>query len=314
MSVFSDYTFLSTNGKTSIHVRRYTPDGALRGIIQIAHGVAEHVERYDAFAAFLAENGFLVVANDHLGHGQSVAHPEDLGFFGEENGWQLPVGDMHKLYELTHAEHPELPYFLFGHSMGSFLARTFIIQYPEALTGAIICGTGQQSALMVAGGKLLGKMEMNKHGARYKSEKLNGIAFGSYNNGFAEHRTDYDWLSRDNAVVDKYIEDPLCGFVPSAGLFYDMMTGIQFIGSAKNIAKMNKSLPVFLIAGDKDPVGENGKGVAKVNSLFLRSGMSDVTMKLYPDCRHEILNELNKDEVMRDVLNWIVSKLPQAAV
>ena len=181
------------------------------------------------------------------------------------------------------------------------------------LTGAIICGTGQQSGLMVTGGKLLAKMEVNKNGARFKSEKLNQIAFGSYNKGFAEHRTDFDWLSRDSANVDKYIADPLCGFVASAGLFFDMMTGIQFIGSAKNIAKMNKALPVFFIAGDKDPVGENGKGVVKVYHLFLNAGMSDVTMKLYPDCRHELLNELNKDEVMLDVLNWLVSKLPKAA-
>ncbi len=312
MSCFNDYTFKSCNGVTDIHVRRCTPDGEPRGIVQIAHGIAEHVERYDGFAAFLADSGFLVVANDHLGHGQSITGEDDLGFFAEHGGWELAVGDMRKLYEITHEEFPALPYFLFGHSMGSFLARTYIIKYPAGLAGAIICGTGQQSSLIVAGGKLLGTMECRRNGTRFKSEKLNKLAFGSYNAGFDEHRTDYDWLSRDNAIVDKYIEDPLCGFIPCAGLFTDMMGGIQYIGAKKNIDRMDKTLPVFFIAGSKDPVGENGKGVTRVYNSFRSAGMQDVTMKLYPDCRHEILNELNKDEVMGDVLNWLQSKLPHA--
>ena len=313
MSQFSDYTFSSSNGKTNIHVRRCTPDGAVRAVVQIAHGIAEHVERYDGFAQFLASNGVLVVANDHLGHGQSITGDADLGFFAESGGWDLVVNDMHKLYESTHAEFPAVPYFLFGHSMGSFLARTYIIRYPNDLTGAIICGTGQQSALIVAGGKMMGGMECRKNGPRFKSEKLNAMAFGSYNKGFSEHRTDYDWLSRDNAVVDRYIADPLCGFIPSAGLFTDMMTGLQFIGRKDNVARMKKTLPILLIAGDKDPVGENGKGVRRVYEMFRKAGMQDVSIKLYPDCRHEILNELNKDEVMQDVLAWLQSKLPSSA-
>ncbi len=312
MSSFSDDTFLSSNGKTNIHVRQCTPDGAIRGIVQIAHGIAEHVERYDAFAQFLAGKGFLVVANDHLGHGQSISSQEDLGFFGETGGWDLAVSDMHKLFEITHEKHSGLPYFLFGHSMGSFLARTYIIRYPDDLAGAVICGTGQQSGLIVAGGKMMGGMECRKHGPRYKSEKLNAMAFGSYNKGYAEKRTDYDWLSRDPAVVDRYIADPLCGFIPSAGLFTDMMCGLQFIGKAANLTAMKKTLPVLLIAGGKDPVGENGKGVRRVYEMFRKAGMQDVTMKLYPDCRHEILNELNKDEVMSDVDTWLESKLPLA--
>ena len=312
MSAFTDYSFLSSNGKTEIHVRRCTPDGKIVGIVQIAHGIAEHVERYDAFASYLAENGYLVVANDHLGHGKSISDESDLGFFAEHGGWELAVGDMRKLYEQTHAEFPELPYFLFGHSMGSFLTRTYIIKYRSGLAGAVICGTGQQAAPIVAGGKLLGKMECRKNGATYKSEKLNKLAFGNYNNCFEVRRTVCDWLSRDNAAVDKYIEDPLCGFIPSAGLFTDMMEGIQFIGSQKNIARMNKDLPIFFISGDMDPVGENGKGVIRVYNAFLKAGMSDVTMKLYHECRHELLNELNRDEVMKDILDWLQSKNSQA--
>ena len=313
MSVFSDSTFLSSNGSTNIHVRRCMPDGPVRAVVQIAHGVAEHIERYDAFAAYLADNGFLVVGNDHLGHGKSIASDEDLGFFAENGGWELVVGDIRKLYESTHAEFPEVPYFLFGHSMGSFLARTYLIKYRSGLTGAIISGTGQQAAPIVFGGKLLGQMECRSKGVRYRSEKLNKLAFGNYNDCFEVRRTANDWLSRDPAAVDKYIEDPLCGFVPSAGLFTDMMSGIQFIGSAKNVRRMNKDLPIFFVSGDMDPVGENGKGVMRVYNSFLKAGMTDVTMKLYHECRHELLNELNKDEVMKDILDWLNSKMPESA-
>ncbi len=313
MTDFSDYTFLSGNGKTNIHVRRCTPSGTIRGVVQLAHGIAEHVERYDGFAQFLADHGYLVVANDHLGHGKSIAGDEDLGFFGETDGWKLTAGDMRKLYELTHTEYPSVPYYLFGHSMGSFLARTYIILYPDDMAGAIICGTGQQSPLMIAGGKLMGKMECRRNGPRSKSEKLNALAFGSYNKGFDVHRTDYDWLSRDNEIVDRYIADPLCGFIPSAGLFTDMMGGLQFIGKAENIARMKKTLPVFLIAGEKDPVGENGKGVRRVYEMFRKAGMQDVSIKLYPECRHEILNELNKEEVMKDILDWLDVRLQKGS-
>ena len=308
MSTFQDSTFLSENGKTNIHVRSCIPDTPPVGVVQIAHGIAEHVERYDGFARYLADRGWLVVANDHLGHGQSVREESELGFFAENGGWELAVGDMRKLYALTHSSRPELPYFLFGHSMGSFLTRTYLIRCPDGLRGAVICGTGQQSPALVAGGNFMGALEVRRKGPRFRSETLNKLAFGSYNKCFPEQRTDYDWLSRDTETVDRYIADPLCGFVPTAGLFSDMMGGIRFISSRKNIARMPKALPVFFISGDMDPVGENGKGVQRAYNAFLAAGMQDVTMKLYHDCRHELLNELNRDEVMRDVLDWLESK------
>ena len=312
MSVFTDSSFLSCNGKTQIHVRRCTPVGRIIGVVQIAHGIAEHIERYDDFAAFLAENGFLVVGNDHLGHGKSINDESDLGFFAENGGWQLVVGDMRKLFEATHAEFPDVPYFLFGHSMGSFLSRTYIIKYPKGLDGVILCGTGQQTPPIVASGKLLARL-VRRDGARKKSDLINSVAFGSYNNRIKPRRTDFDWLSRDSAVVDRYIADPLCGFIPSVDLFLNMLEGIEFIGAPKNISRMEQSLPVFLISGEEDPVGEYGKGVMRVYKAFLDAGMTDVTMKLYPDCRHELLNELNRDEVMADILGWLKTRLPQPA-
>ena len=312
MSVFTDSTFLSCNGKTQIHVRRCTPEGRIVGVVQIAHGIAEHIERYDDFASFLAGNGFLVVGNDHLGHGKSISDESDLGFFAENGGWQLVVGDMRKLYESTHAEFPDVPYFLFGHSMGSFLSRTYIIKYPKGLDGVILCGTGQQIPPIVASGKLLGR-QVRRRGVRYQSELINQVAFGSYNNRIKARRTAYDWLSRDSAVVDRYIEDPLCGFIPTVELFLDMLEGIEFIGAQKNIKRMDPSLPIFLISGEQDPVGEYGKGVLRVYKAFLSAGMTGVIMKLYPECRHELLNELNRDEVMADILGWLKTRLPQTA-
>ena len=311
MPVFTDHSFLSSDGKTNIHYRVCTPEQPPRGIVQIAHGIAEHVERYDGFAQYLAERGFLVAANDHLGHGQSVNTPEDLGFFAEEKGWDLVVSDMHKLHTLLAQAHPGLPCFLFGHSMGSFLTRTYIIKHPDGLAGALLSGTGQQIPPIVASGKLMGR-RAQKRGLKYKSERINNVAFGSYNNRYQNPRTPYDWLSRDNDVVDKYIADPLCGFIPSVTLFVDMMEGIEFIGSKENCDGMNKDLPVFILSGDMDPVGEFGKGVLRVYDIFLTVGMNDVTLKLYHGCRHEILNELNKDDVMNDIYFWIESKLKKA--
>lgn len=308
MHQFSDYTFRSCDNKTDIRVRRCVPDGAVRGVVQIAHGIAEHVERYDRFAAFLAENGFAVVANDHLGHGKSMANESCRGFFADNGGWELAVGDMRRLCRLTSDEYPGLPYFLFGHSMGSFLSRTFIIRFPELLSGVILSGTGQQAPALLTCGKLLGSVEIRRHGRRYVSSKLDKLAFGAYNKGFMPTRTSYDWLSRDTDEVDKYIADPLCGFMATSGLFHDMMGGLKFIGDDRNIERMRKDLPVFFLSGTQDPVGENSKGVLRVYNSFLGAGMEDVTLKLYPGGRHEMLNELNYQEVQRDALTWLCAK------
>ena len=309
MPSFHDDTILSGDKKTELRVRHCLPETTPKAVVQIAHGIAEHVERYDDFAAFLAENGFVVVANDHLGHGKSILKPEMQGFFAETGGWELVVGDMRRLYERTHADFPELPYFLFGHSMGSFLTRTYLIRHRDGLRGAVLSGTGQQPGAVVAAGLMMGNREIKKHGAAYQSEFLNNMAFGSYTKGIEPLRTVSDWLSRDEAAVDRYVADPLCGFIPTAGLFRDMMHGIAFNQNAKNVARMKKDLPIYFMSGDHDPVGANGKGVMKAYQSFLKAGMTDVTLKLYSGGRHEMLNEINKDEVYADVLAWLNSKL-----
>ena len=308
MARMSEFSFLSSDGKTMLYAREYLPEGEAVGIVQIVHGIAEHIARYDNFASFLADCGYIVIAHDQLGHGKSAPDEEHLGFFSEEAGWEKAVQDIHALHDKTAARYPGKPYFLFGHSMGSFLTRTYLIRFRAGLDGAVISGTGHQSAALVAAGKAMSALDIRRHGATHKSDFLNKMAFGNYNDKLENVRTVSDWLSRDEAAVDLYNEDPLCGFVPTAGLLHDMMSGIEFITKPKNIARMKKDLPILFVSGDCDPVGEQGRGVIRAYKHFLKAGMKDVTMKLYHGGRHEMLNEINRDEVYDDILNWLNSK------
>lgn len=305
MARMSESTFLSSDGKTQLYYRVYLPEDEAVGIVQLVHGIAEHISRYDDFANFLADHGYIVAGHDQLGHGMSSLNESTLGFFSEKDGWEKAVEDIHTLHDIVAERFPGKPYILFGHSMGSFLARTYLIQYKSGLDGAIISGTGQQSRALVTGGRLMSALEMRRHGATYKSTLLNNMAFGSYTKKLGHVRTPSDWLSRDESVVDQYIEDPLSGFVPSAGLLHDMMEGIEFISKPKNIAKMKKDLPILFFSGDCDPVGEQGRGVTRAYKAFRKAGMTSVTMKLYHGGRHEMLNEINKDEVYQDILHWL---------
>ena len=311
MPEFKDYFFDSTTGCNSIHVRRCSPEGKPKAIVQIAHGIAEHINRYDEFASFLASNGFLVVGNDHLGHGQSIGSTGIQGFFAANDGWSYVVSDMKRLHDMTQSEYPDVPYIMFGHSMGSFLTRTYLINYPEAYDLAIISGTGHQSKVLADSGYLMASCAVKMYGPEKVGTKLNNIAFGAYNKDFEPKRTDYDWLSRNADNVDAYINDPLCGFVATVSLFRDMMGGIRLITNNANIAKMNKDKPVYFMSGASDPVGENGKGVERAYKAFCNAGLKDVFMRLYPEGRHEMLNEINRDDVYNDILTWINSKLKQ---
>ena len=308
MPTFRDFYFNSSTGKNKIHARMCTPDAEPKAIVQIIHGIAEYIDRYDDFMTFLAKNGFIAVGTDHLGHGKSIEKEDQRGFFAYENGWDYAVRDEEVLRLAMRENYPELPIIVFGHSMGSFLARTLIIRYPEAYNAAVISGTGNQGAALVNGGLFMGNLITGLMGAHHYSKLLNNLAFGSYNKIYENPKTDYDWLSRDEANVQKYIDDPLCGFIPSCSLFRDMMTGVKFITNKKNLTKMNKNMPVYFMSGSMDPVGECGKGVEKAYNNFIEAGMNDVSIKLYPEGRHEMLNEINKKEVYSDVLAWLNSK------
>lgn len=309
MPTFKDFFFNSSTGKNKIHARMCVPDAEPRAIVQIIHGIAEYIDRYDEFMSFLAENGIIAVGTDHLGHGKSIENEEQTGFFAYENGWDYVVRDEEVLRLAMHENYPELPIIVFGHSMGSFMTRTLLIRYPDAFNAAIISGTGNQGAALVNGGLFMGNLVTGLKGAHHYSKFLNNLAFGSYNKIYENPKTEYDWLSRDEANVQKYIDDPLCGFIPSCSLFRDMMTGVKFITNKKNLTAMNKDMPVYFMSGDMDPVGECGKGVQKAYNNFLDAGMKDVSIKLYPGGRHEMLNEINKDEVYADILAWLGSKI-----
>jgi len=309
MSELIDFYYRSSTGLNNIHARKCVPDGEIKAIVQIVHGIAEHIDRYEEFMKKLADNGYLAVGEDHLGHGKSISNSREQGIFAYENGWQHVLDDLDILRDDMHAQYPQVPYVFFGHSMGSFLTRNYIIDHPDKVDGAIISGTGNQPKAMVIGGYVMAQLLVKKNGADGDGKILNDIAFGSYCDRIENKRTEFDWLSRDNAQVDKYIEDPLCGFVGKISLYRDMMSGIKYITDGKNLVKMNKEMPVYFMSGDCDPVGDYGKGVEKAYKAFCSAGMHDVFMRLYPGGRHEMLNELNKEEVYADILKWLGEKI-----
>ena len=309
MTIQSEYFFPSSDGKTLIHVNQWTPAGReVLGVVQIAHGVAEYGRRYEPFARYLCAHGFAVVANDHLGHGQSLIEGAPMVYFGEADGWRHVVDDIEELRRRTAKVFPGRSYFLFGHSMGSFLSRTHLIRYPGRLTGCVLCGTGHQSPAVIASGKLVADREIRRLGKKAFSVRADALAFGAYNKHFSPVRTKVDWISASEANVDAYIADPLCGGNATLGLFRDMLDGLGFLTKQSNINRMDKELPVFFIAGDQDPVGDLGRGVRKAYECFQKAGLRDVSIKLYHGLRHEILNEATRQYVYQDVLDWLTAR------
>lgn len=305
--MYRDITY-SSCGKGQIHACRWEPEGSVKGIVQIVHGIAEYAQRYQDFAAFLNRLGYLVVAEDHMGHGESGGKDCVQGHF--YGGWFSAVADSYQLLQDTKTEFPDVPYILFGHSMGSFMVRTMLIQYPNSgISGAIICGTGWMPEAVLRAGLTVAKA-ICRFGNEYKPNTLlHKLMFGAYNSRVEHPRTAFDWLSRDNAQVDRYIADPLCGFPETAGLARDMLEGILFIQQQENLQKMNKSLPVHFVAGGDDPVGDYGDGVRKAAKMFQECGIQKASCRIYSLCRHEILNEINKNEVYEDIAEWIKSVL-----
>ncbi|MBR4972465.1 MAG: lysophospholipase [Oscillospiraceae bacterium] len=299
----TDFYFPS-NGKGMIHGCRWEPAGKPVAVLQIVHGVAEYAARYDNFATFMAEHGFLVVAEDHMGHGGSIGNEGYMGCFA--GGWHKAVADCHRLLSYTRMEYPDVPYILLGHSMGSFMVRTLLAKYPKCgVSAAILSGTAWMHRGIINSGLAAAILVGKRQGPEKPSKLLNDMMFGSYNRKIAHQRTSYDWLTRDRKVVDAYVADPLCGFTITAGLAKDMMTGLLYIQEPENLAKMRKDMPVLFLAGSEDPVGNYGEGVKQTAQAFLKAGMENVAMRLYPLCRHEVLNELNRDEVYTNILDWL---------
>ena len=305
----NEFTFASSDGRTQIHAIEWTPAEAPVAVLQIAHGMVEFIDRYNAFAEYLAGEGIAVVGNDHLGHGLSVASEEDYGFFAEKNGNACVLADLRALHERTAEKYPNVPYFFLGHSMGSFLARQYIQRYSGDLAGAIIMGTGSQPGLVLALGKKMCASRAKKFGWHYRDEKINNLALGSNNKRFEPARTRADWLTRDEAVVDSYVSNPRNSFIFTVNGFHEMFTSIQEAQRGSGIAKIRKDLPIYVVSGAEDPVGGFGKGVKKVYDAFVAAGLRKVEMKLFPDDRHEILNELNREAVYEDLLAWMKAQM-----
>ncbi len=297
--------------KERIYIYRWLPDlmKPLRCIIQIAHGMAEHAGRYRAFAKYLNSIGIGVYANDHRGHGKTAGQIENVGYFADKNGWELVVNDMFQLTDRIRDKHEGIPVFLLGHSMGSFLARDYISRSESDLSGVILSGTAGDPGIMGSIGIFTAKFSCRFKGRRTPDKLLDKLSFGSFNKKFEPARTKFDWLSRDEQIVDNYIEDEFCGGVFSSGFFLDLFQGIKKINNRNNINSISSDLPIFFMSGEKDPVGAESKGVKKVIKEFKKAGLQDIEYKFFDNGRHEMLNELNRSEVFEVISEWIGKKL-----
>ena len=312
MATMREFTFPSSDGTHSVGAVWWLPDeGAPRAVVQLVHGISEYIGRYAPFARYLTDHGFAVVGHDHLGHGRTAKGREEYGWFAERDGWKYVLKDTHTLRQLAGEAYPGLPYFILGHSMGSFVTRGYLMFYPGTVDGAILSGTGQEAGLLVGFGQKLSALLCRIKGPDHVSSFVYQLSLGNYDRAFRPNRTDSDWLSRDQASVDAFLADPLCGFQPTVGMFRDMLGGIRYIGDPVNAVRMDQYTPVLFLSGDRDPVGSMGRGVRRVEKLFREAGCRDVTVKLYPGARHEILNETNRAEVQQDLLDWLEKKLPQ---
>ncbi|WP_042461556.1 alpha/beta hydrolase [Neobacillus dielmonensis] len=311
MATVSEFTFQTMDGIDIFAKKWMNKDvGTPKAIVQIAHGMAEHIARYDTFARNLVTENVFVYGNDHRGHGETGKKANSIGYFADEQGFEKVVEDMRNLTTIIEKEYPDIPIYLFGHSMGSFLSRRYIQRFGGLLSGTILCGTSGNPGIMGKIGKVIAARESKKKGSKTPSPFLNNLTFGSYNKAFQPNRTEFDWLTRDEKEVDQYIADPLCGGIFTAGFFYDLLDGLLTTNMPQNIGVIPTNLPIFLISGDQDPVGgKKGKGVIQTMQQFKNAGLQDVSIKLYPEARHELLNEINKNEVQNDIIEWINAHL-----
>lgn len=279
-----------------------------KAVIQIAHGMAETAQRYETFAKVLTKNGYIVYINDHRGHGKTAKIIENVGHLAEKEGFRCLVEDMYTLTNIIKKENEDLPIYLFGHSMGSFASQRYIMDYSNNLSGLILCGSNGKQGIILNLAHLIINREIKKYGRRSKSNKINNLIFGGEIIRRNE-KTKFDWLSRDKEQVEKYINDPFCGVVCSCGFFYDLVQGLKEIEDKENLKKVPLDIPIYIISGDKDPIGKNGKGVLRLRDRYIKLGVKDVTCKLYKDGRHELLNEINKEEVFEDIICWLNNKI-----
>lgn len=298
--------FDSTNGTDTSAYYIYEPDEGIqrRCVIQLVHGMCEYVERYEHFIEYLCAQGYIVVGNDHLGHGNTAKCDNDLGYFAPEMGWTFLPKDMRRMTLIAAEKYPDLPLVIFAHSMGSFIARAYMVKYGTKYDGAVLCGTSSGEPVSNAA-LMLAKTLSLQNGDHYRSEKLENMMSSFSNMRIAVKKTRYDWISRDPEVVAKYITDKLSSFTFTVRGYYDLVMLLDYVNTPDWAQKINKDVPLYLISGTDDPIGNYGKGVQRVYQRLEEAGVADVEMKLYEGARHELINETNREEVFSDINSWI---------
>ena len=301
----------SRDEKSRLHGVRYIPEDkdSIRCIVQIVHGMAEYIERYEEFAEFLTARGCVVIGEDHMGHGKSVGKYGKYGYFCEQDPATVLVRDVHRLKKATVELYPNVPYVIVGHSMGSFIVRNYMFPYGKGIDAAVIMGTGMPRKAVLVISRTLAAAQRILLGAGKKGKLLDKLAFGSYNRHIQNPKTPFDWLSREGERVKQYLEDPMCGFVFTINGFETLFELISRLYHAENLERIPKKMPVFLLSGDDDPVGDYGKGVRKAYISLRAVGLEDIKIKLYEGGRHELLNETNRQDVMQDIYKWMEKKV-----
>ena len=297
--------FPSSDGTHTVYARIFLPtEAAVRGVVQLAHGMCEHIKRYDEMGALLAKNGYVFCGNDHLGHGETAASPEELGFFAKEDGVDTVVSDLFKLSRIMHGRFLDKPLFLMGHSMGSFLVRIYAKTYSRYLSGLLILGTGGPNPLLPIG-RGLAKTIIAFRGQKHRSQLLRRLAHAGYLSRCGKNPAPTAWLSTDEARIAAFGKDEKCGFAFTVGAYLDLFEMLGRANDKTAYASVPKTLPVCLLSGDADPVGGYGKGVRKVARQYKKAGVTDLTMKLYEGMRHELHNEICREEFYNDLLSWL---------
>lgn len=296
-----------SDGK-NVALHTFVPEGDVKAVVQLSHGMAEHSMRYEELGKFLCDNGIAFYAHDHRGHGETAESVEDLGFLAEKDGFNRVVEDLATLIRKCKEDFPGKKVILLAHSFGSFVSQCYIEKYGNEIDGVVLCGSAGPRLMLTGVGKVISGIVMKCSGKRKKSALLDTLVFGAYNKGI-ESDSAAAWVCRDSEVVKKYDDDPFCGFKVTNEFFYDFLSGLCSIHKKRNMNKIPKNLPIFLMAGDGDPVGEYGKSVKKLFTSYKKLGIKDVSLKIYPEARHELFNELNKVDIMNDFLVWVLSYL-----
>ena len=303
-----DIYFESRDGATKLHAIIWSDEKKSPvGILQIIHGMAEYIDRYDDFAKYMVGKGYVVVGNDHLGHGDSVGENGTYGYFCKKDPATVLVRDAHRLKKIMEGKYPGVPYYILGHSMGSFVARNYLCRYGSGIQGMIVMGTGNQSKALLRVSKMIAGITGFFCGDKKVAKMINKLAFGTYNRAIENPKTNVDWLSKDEDIVEKYIMDERCGFTFTVNGFTGLFELTYRLQKPKNFVNIPRKIPVFFVSGEEDPVGDYGEGVIHAKNALVKAGLENVSMKLYPGDRHEILNETDREVVYNDIYDWLDS-------